>query len=61
MEIKEEKNMEPIKWTVVANIEVENEHSRETLHRELDFLTEAEADEWIKENPEYEKIPVYRG
>lgn len=51
--------MEPIKWTVVANIETED--SPEVLHRELDFLTEAEADAWISEHPEYEKIPVYRG
>ena len=50
-----------IKWTVVANIEVEEDGRRETLHRELDFLTEAEADAWILEHPEYEKIPVYRG
>lgn len=53
--------MEPIKWTVVANIEVEENNRREVLHRELDFLTEAEADSWILDNPEYEKIPVYRG
>lgn len=51
--------MKPIKWTVVANIYVED--SPEVLHRELDFLLEAEADAWMKEHPEYEKIPVYRG
>jgi len=51
--------MEPIKWTVIANIEVDG--STEVLHRELDFLTEKEADDWIANNPEYEKIPVYRG
>lgn len=51
--------MEPIKWTVVANIEVED--SMEVLHRELDFLTEGEADRWLAEHLEYEKIPVYRG
>lgn len=51
--------MKPIKWTVVANIQVED--SVEVLHRELDFLLEVEADAWIQEHPEYEKIPVYRG
>lgn len=47
-----------VKWTVAANIETD---TGETLHRELDFLTEEEADEWIEQHPEYEKIPVYRG
>lgn len=47
-----------VKWTAVANIETD---TGETLHRELDFLTETEVDEWIGKNPEYEKIPVYRG
>lgn len=50
--------MTPIKWTVATNIETDG---GEILHRELDFLTETEADEWISANPEYEKIPVYRG
>lgn len=53
--------MEPFKWTVVANLEVETDGRRETLHRELDFLTEDEADEWCAGNEGYEKIPVYRG
>ena len=47
-----------VKWTAVANIETD---TMETLHRELDFLTEEEIDAWILDNPEYEKIPVYRG
>lgn len=51
--------MKPVKWTVIVNIEVKN--SPEILHRELDFLSETEADQWIAEHPEYEKIPVYRG
>lgn len=52
-------NLELVKWTVIANIETDD--GLEVLHRELDFLTEEEVDEWISQNPEYEKIPVYRG
>lgn len=44
-----------IKYTVVANIEAEGL----TLHRELDFLTEEEANQYISENPEFEKIAVW--
>lgn len=45
------------KYTVVANIDVDGV----SLHKELDFLTEGEADDYIAKNgPEYEKIPVWR-
>lgn len=47
--------LEIIKYTVVANIE----NNGIMLHRELDFLTEEEADAYISENPEYEKISVW--
>lgn len=44
-----------IKYTVVANIE----ENGITLHRELDFITEQEADQYISDNPEFEKIAVW--
>lgn len=53
-----------IKWTAVTNIDVMEDDNIITLHRELEFITEEEVDDFIrytKDNTgvEYEKIPVW--
>jgi len=49
--------LEIIKYTVIANLEEEGT----ILHKELDFLTEEEADAYILENgSEYTKTPVWK-
>jgi len=51
--------MHIFKYSAVANVETEDGI---TLHREMEFATEAEVDAFIAANPDegYEKIPFWK-